>query len=224
MGRRAGKRSCMTIRRLALVAGLAGLLLAGAPGTGAREAADGPTSSGPLVRRSASCDENSDFSTGWSCSSWFELLPAETNATEDYSAYWVMLGIEPEPGWCATSLSFSAELPSMDRIVSAVPDRSQRFSRARTVATELLVDAEGGAPVPGRIWEDARIGGGRVEVSWGPSHYKYRWRGRERGRVYAVLGLQVAGERIPPHLVSTWAEGVGYGVGACKTPVIRTGP
>ena len=154
----------MRIRSLGLVAGVVGVLVAGAPGIGAREASDGPTSSGPLVRRTVSCDENSDFSTGWSCSSWFELLPAETNVTEDYSAFWVNLGIEPDPGWCARSLSFSAEFPSTARVVSVVPGDDARFPRARTMLTELVVDAEGGAPVPGRIEEEARIGAGRVEV------------------------------------------------------------
>jgi hypothetical protein len=208
----------MGIRR----AGIALVLLAAALSSGAGTAVAAPTTSGPLVGRSVACEGGAP-SPGWFCSSWYELLPAETNATEDYSVYWVELGVEPSPGRCVRSVSFAAEFPSTARVVSVAPARDQRFRRPRAVTTELVVDAEGGAPVPGHIEEEACMGAGRTKVSWGPRRYSYSWTGRHAGRVYAVLGLEIAGDRIPPHVMSTWADGAGFEVGPCNVGRITSG-
>ncbi len=184
-----------------------------------------PTTSGPLVARSVRCDDDRGPSGSlmWNCDSWFELLPAETNALEDYSVYWAVVGIDPGLGWCATHLEFAIELPSSARVVSAVPERGGVVHREGSVKTELLVDAEGTAPVPGEIYENATARRGRTVVRWGLRGYAYRWTGRSPRELYSVIGLQIAGRRIPPQLLNLSLEGMRWDVETCEPASARGG-
>lgn len=189
------------------------------------DASDPPRTSGPLVGLSMPCEDNGPAgpgeAKGQSCSWFYDLAPAETNLGEDFSAYWIQMEIDPGKGWCAKKLTFELSAPSDGRIVSAAPDRGRRIAKGRVTTAELIVDAEGAAPVPGTVAQDVKPGRGRITVKMNEDHYMFRWRGNSPDKVMVAVGVQLSHGRLPPELVYSWQEGVGFATGTCREPTLR---
>lgn len=192
------------------------------------DASNPPRVSGPLVGSPLGCEDNGPAAPGeakgQSCSWLYDLVPAESNLEENFSAYWVQMEIDPGKGWCAKEMSFTMSAPSDGRIVSAAPDRGGRIGKSRLTTTELIVDAEGAAPLPGTVAQDVKPGRGRVTVTMDESVYSYRWRGNSRDKVVLAVGIQMTHAGLPPELFSTWSEGMSFTMGSCRTPSLRFGP
>lgn len=216
------------LRRLSLVAGLCLALLGATSPVGADDfdASDPPRTSGPLVGSPFGCDDNGPAkpheTRGQACSWAYDLVPAQTNATEDFSAYWVQIEVDPGKHWCVKEVSFKVTAPNHVRIVSAVPARGHRIARAKGMTSRLVVDAEGTAPVPGVVSQGLSTTPGRTTVDVGHRRYSYRWRGNSADKLGVAIGLQLAGQRLSPELFRVWSEGIGFIVGTCSTHVVRS--
>lgn len=207
------------VRTRFLVVLLLVIALPAAPAVASEDASDPPTVSGPLFGPEPSCheDEFRGMRTQ-ECSWWLDLAPAETNLTEDYRAEWVQLEMTPPPGSCATNMVFGLGLPDSARLVSAAPAQSARVRRAASAVTRLDVDAEGAALVPGTVENEFVSAPGKVRVAADDGAYVYEWTGRWPDKVVVALGLQMAGERIPPEVASTWFGVQGFEFGPCGSP------
>lgn len=192
------------------------------------DASNPPRVSGPLVGSPFGCEDNGPAAPGeakgQSCSWLYDLVPAESNPEEDFSAYWVQMEIDPGKGFCAKEMSFRMSAPSGGRIVSAAPDRDRRITKSRLTTTELIVNADGAAPIPGAVAQDVKPGRGRVTVTVNENAYSYRWKGNSRHKVVLAVGIQLTHAGLPPDLFSSWSEGMSFTMGSCRTPTVRFGP
>lgn len=139
-----------------------------------------------------------DGSFGGRMCSWnYTLAPAETNTGEDFSAFWLQTEVF-SGGECIRSVSLEFRVPKGVRIVSGAPSESGRFTRSSAPkTTELIVDAEGAAPVPGTVVQDSAAPAGRVDVAVGERRYRYTWRGNSRDTIMIPLGIQLAHSAVP---------------------------
>jgi hypothetical protein len=158
---------------------------------------------------------------GQSCSWSYDLLPAESNATEDYSAYWVQIEVDPGKGECARMILFEMDAPGDGRIVSAVPDKTVRSSEAHPATTELIVDGGGTAPVPGAISKEVIVPTGKTTVDFDEDHYSAMWWGKSRDKVMIAFGVQYTHTSVPPELFYSWSESQGMGGGSCRPITLR---
>jgi hypothetical protein len=220
-----GESFGMKIKRLlALVAAIICLL----PPTAFAEEPDAsttPRTSGPIVTTTpGECEDNGPAGPqevkGQSCSWAYQLLPAHTNATEDFLVYWMQMEIDPGTGWCAQRLEFDIEL-SDARIASVTPDKGQRIKQAEVTTTEFVVDGDGSAPVPGTIAQDVQVGKGRTTVSVDEQKYRFTWTGNTKEKVVIAVGVQIAYTRTPPGLFFSVSGGQGMGAGSCRPIIIR---
>jgi hypothetical protein len=152
------------------------------------------------------------------CAWSYDLVPAETNATEDFAGYWVQIEVDPAPGWCVYGIHFETTGPDSGRLVSATPEGGKTGG---DTTVELSVDADGAAPVPGTIAQDLSLPKGRVRTKLAPHHFSYVWSGKSRDKVVVALGVQVAYEFPPESLIYMWSEGVGVEFGTCRPTVLR---
>ena len=184
-----------------------------------------PTTSGPILGVAFPCEDNGRASRnevkGQSCSWTYHLVPADTDAQDDFGAYWFQMELDPGKGMCAKQLRFELDAPSNGRIVSAVPADSGRI-RSRSIATtELVVDGGGTAVAPGTISQEVAQAPGRVRVSLDGNHYSYEWTGNSRDKVMVAIGIQLSSRRLPPEFFASWSEGEGAGMGSCRvTPTM----
>jgi hypothetical protein len=109
---------------------------------------------------------------------------------------------------------FRMRVPDGVRIVSAVPAKGGRIRGPAT--TELLVDGEGNAPIPGTIAQDVDLGSGRAFVHTDEREFKYVWLGPHRGKVNLAIGVQLAHARSLDQWFASWSEWVGAGAGMCR--------
>jgi hypothetical protein len=202
------------------------LLLPMAP-LGARnpDASDPPQTSGPLVGSPFGCEDDGppghNEIKAQACSWSYELIPAELDATHDFSAYWLQMEVDPESG-CVKEMFFKVTVPPEMRILSAVPSRSRRIVKSRPMTTQLVVDGDGSAPVPGAVSQDLTSAPGRTFVTSGTRTYSYRWRGNSPHKVVVAIGLQLSHPSLPSDsLFSAWSEGLGFGWGSCRPIIIR---
>lgn len=184
------------------------------------DASDPPRTSGPLVGSPLGCEDDGP-SGPWefkaqSCSWLYELAPAETNLEKDFAAYWVQMEITPGKGLCAKDLGFNLTRPRGVRIISAVPRHGGRVAEHRSAVTELLVDADGDAPIPGTVSQDVLLAPGRIKVNKSARHYSFRWSGNSPRKVVIAIGIQLAHDRIHPSMFSGWIEGIMFGGGPCR--------
>jgi hypothetical protein len=189
------------------------------------DASNNPRTSGPLVGLVTQCPDNGpaarNEAKGQSCAWSYQLAPAESNATEDFSAFWIQMEIDPGAGWCAKEIRFSISAPSDGRIVSGVPSEGGRITKARPEVTELVVDGEGTAPLPGLISQDVYVPEGRTKVSVNGKRYSYAWRGDSREKIVVAIGVQMAHGRVPPDFFYTISESEGGSVGSCGRYLVR---
>jgi hypothetical protein len=171
------------------------------------------------------CEDNGpagrNEAKGQSCSWEYNLAPADTDLDNDYRVYWFQMEIDPGPGWCAKLLHFDMYVPDESRIVSAVPNESFRVSKSSIETTELIVDANGTAIVPGAIAQDVASAPGKVRVSVEDNRYSYQWRGNSRDKVVVAIGIQLSSPTLPSELITTWSEGEGAGMGSCRIVRVR---
>jgi hypothetical protein len=217
-----------SLRRSIAVLLAVGLMLSGPQGLAAEgaDASESPRSSGPLVGLFPfPCADNGpagpNEARGQSCSWFYELLPAETNATEDFSAYWIQFEIDPGKRFCAKRIDFELEVSAEHRIVSAVPNKSEHIKRAKPQITQLVVDGGGTAPVPGIIEQDVVAPVGRTKVSVQERTYSYRWTGNSRDKIMIAIGIQLAHEAGPPQFFYEWSESGGFTMGSCRAYKIQ---
>jgi hypothetical protein len=134
---------------------------------------------------------------GRMCTWRYDLLPAETNAGEDFSAFWLQMEVF-SGGECIRAVELELQVPKGVRVVSGAPAKGGRFTRSSVpTTTELIVDAEGTAFVPGTVVQDSAAPAGRVEVAVGARRYRYSWRGNSRDTVMIPLGVQLAHSAVP---------------------------
>ena len=169
----------ITRRKLLLVGLLCTSLSWTAQPVGAEDpnASNPPRVSGPLVGSPLGCEDDGPAGPGeakWQACSWHYQLAGDGNFEEDFSAYWLQMEIDPGKGLCAKGMSFKISDLNGVRIVSAVPRRSSRIPKSRSITTELVVDAEGSAPVPGTVAQDGLLGPGRTTVRRDEDSYSYR--------------------------------------------------
>lgn len=216
--------------RLPLIVLLSVLLLLPAVGVAADgpDASDDPRVSGPLVGVPWPCEDNGpagpNEAKGQSCSWSYDLIPAETDTGADFSALWIQMEIDPGKGWCAQQMHLELEAPSGSRIVSAVPDRGGRMTKSSPSVSELVVDGDGSAPLPGTIGQDIDLTSGRTKISFDEDHYRFVWRGNSRNKVMVAIGLQFAHSRPPSELFSFYSGSEGAGMGSCRSPAMRVRP
>lgn len=151
---------------------------------------------------------------GQACGWAYQLAPAETDADEDFSAVWIQIEIDPGPG-CASLMAFELTLPPGARIVSAVPSSDGR-ARELPTTTEIIVDGDGGAPVPGVIAQDIAPESGTVSVSLFKRRFRYVWLGRSRDKIAAAIGVQLAHKAPLDSWFAQWSEMVAMGGGSCR--------
>jgi hypothetical protein len=200
------------------------VLLVAVPGAAAaapvQDASEAPRTSGPLFGSPLDCEDDGppgpNETRMRTCVWSYDLLPAETNATEDYTGYWIQLEVDPAPGWCVFGVDFDTSGPDDGRIASAAPQPG-RTGGETTV--ELVVDAEGAAPLPGTIAQDFDLPKGRIRTSLDPHHFAYSWSGRAKDKIVVGTGVQVT-HPLPPSVISTWYEGVGVTFGSCRPMAI----
>lgn len=181
------------------------------------DASDPPRTSGPLVGTPLPCEDNGNARDGevrGQACSWSYELAAHTKATSDYWAYWTQIEIDPGRGTCAKKISFTFEVSGGTQIVSVAP--APGAASPRRSRTELIVDADGGAPIPGRIEQDVEVPSGRVSVDLVDGRYRYVWRGNARRKVMVAIGLQLANDRVPPELETVISTRTGSGAGSCR--------
>ena len=192
------------------------------------DASHAPRTSGPLLGVPLDCEDNGppprSGANGQSCSWRYELAPLETNVAEDFSAHWIQIEIDTSPGWCAVQIGFKWRNLEGGRIVSAVPDKSERIANGEQGVTELVVDAEGTAPVPGRIEQDTVIPSGRTKVDWDEDHYSFTWTGVEKDKIVLAIGLEVAHGAFPTGFSYSAREIQSMGMGSCRPMLIRIRP
>ncbi len=208
----------MRARRIVALALVAGLSLPAEPVAAATaDASDSPRVSGPLLGTPLGCEDNGPSGpgelSGQSCTWSYELAPAHTNATEDFSVLWTQMEIDPGTGMCAQRIEFELRLSGGERIVSAAPTTA---AAARGSVTKLVVDADGAAPVPGQIEQDVAPPPGRVRIEVGDRRYSYTWTGRSRHKVMIAVGIQFPHGRVPPQLQTAMAVSTGSGGGSCR--------
>lgn len=219
-----------TVRRLPAVLVVSLLFVFPASPASANEpdASHAPRTSGPLVGVPWPCEDNGPAepgeAKGQSCSWAYELAPAETNAGEDFSAFWIQMEIDPGKGWCAKEMRFELTAPTDGRIVSAAPDRGSRITKSSPSTTELVVDGEAAAPVPGTIAQDIGLTSGRTKVEVDEDHYSFVWRGNSRTKVMVAIGVQFAHNRVPPETFYSFSGSEGAAMGSCRTPLLRARP
>ncbi|MGH2755554.1 MAG: hypothetical protein ACRDLB_14140, partial [Actinomycetota bacterium] len=217
--------SMSTLRRIIAIV-CTTLLVAAAPGAADdRDASDPPRTSGPLIGSPFGCEDAGDAEPGetvmQSCSWSYDLVPAESNAGEDFSVYWMQLEIDPGKGWCARDVFFELTAPSDGRIVSAVPAEGGKQIRNRASVTRLAVDAEGAAPVPGSVEQDVVLPKGRTKVSVSEEGYSYRWRGNSSDKIVVAIGIQMSHRRLPPAPIYSQAGATGFGISSCDPITIE---
>lgn len=208
-----------------LFVAVVGVYATALPANAANDATHAPTHDGPLISGETDCfsSEMPDGSRTQACSWWFDLVPAETNPLEDYHAYWFQFELDPGPRSCARGLSFYLAPPESARIVSATPAKSRRVGGAAVAVTRLTVDAEGGAPLPASVENELREAPGRLNVRHAPDGYAVRWQGSVADKIVLAVGIQLAGKRIPPEILSRWFEANRADVGPCTAPERRSG-
>jgi hypothetical protein len=151
-----------------------------------------------------------------SCGWTYELAPAETNTGEDFTALWVQMEIDPGPE-CAQMMLFRMKVPKNARVVSGVPDRTGRIRRASApTTTELVVDGDGAAPLPGTVAQDVAMSSGRAYVEISEREYRYFWIGNASEKVNLAIGVQIAHEVSLDEWFASWSEQVGAGGGTCS--------
>lgn len=211
--------------RPALTIGLVLALTFPAPASAAaRDASDPPRVSGPLVDLApGECEDGGSLAPGSTrlemCAWLYDLVPAETNALEDYGAYWIQIDVEPAQGTCVYGVDFGTSGPIEGRIVSSAP-RTSGTGGETTV--ELTVDAEGAALAEGQIAQDLSLPKGRIRTHTDADAFAFRWKGKTAKKLVLAMGIQVANP-FPPPVLTTWFESVGLLTGSCRTPVIRGG-
>ena len=219
----------MRPRRIVALALVVGLSLAADPAAAApADASDSPRVSGPLLGSPLGCEDNGPSGPGelrgQSCTWSYELAPAHTNPTEDFSALWTQIEIDPGSGMCAQRIEFEVRLSGGERIVSAAPVTA---AAAREAVTGLVVDAGAAAPVPGRIEQDVAPPPGRVRIEVGDHRYSYTWTGRSRRKVMIAVGIQFSHGRVPPDFWTAMSTSTGSGGGSCgkssAVPLTRRG-
>lgn len=189
-----------------------------------QDASEAPRTSGPLVPGSPlGCEDDGPpgpgESRGQSCAWAYDLVPADTNAAEDFVGYWIQMEANPAPGMCVKRMHFDTTGPQSARLVSATPSTG----KARGATTvELVVDGEGAAPAPGTIAQDVDLPKGRVRTTLRPHRFTYDWAGNAPGKVVLAFGVQWA-YQVPPSFAPAWAEGLGMAIGPCRGSTIRLG-
>lgn len=210
------RRSCV----LAVVIGV----LSGFPGAASaviRDASEAPRTSGPLIATNEACGEDESSPMGGlrtqTCV-WTFVAPAETEASEDFTSYWVQIEAEPARDWCVLGLGFDSTGPDVGRIVTGVPGSGKTGGKT----TVELVVAAGAAVTPGAVAQDLVQPKGRVRTTLDPDLFTYRWKGRSSKKVVVAMGLQLA-YPVPPPVITQWIEGTHFYYGACRPGVIRSG-
>lgn len=188
------------------------------------DASDPPRTSGPLIGVAFPCEDNGpagrDELNAQACSWTYDLLPAETNLGEDFSAVWVQMEVDPGPGWCADLLTVRMKVPNGMRIASVAPHESGPVRPTAPRVTELVVDAEGAAPVPGAIAQDVAPPSGRVSVAHTARNLTYSWTGHERHKVVVAVGVEIAHTVPLGRFATDWEVGLGAGASTCKAVTI----
>ena len=192
------------------------------------DASHRPRTSGPLLGYPFDCEDNGRASRGQmkaqACTWSYELIPAELDATNDFSAYWVQMEVDPGgAGWCAKEMFFEANLGGKAEIISATPSRSGRVTKARPLTRTLEVDGGGTAPIPGTVSQKLTSLVGRTSVRQGAHSYTYRWRGNSPHKVVTAIGLQFSRPTVPAEAMATWGEGMGVTTGTCRAQLIGEG-
>lgn len=149
-----------------------------------------------------------------SCAWYYELLPIETNVSQDFAALWVQMEIDPGKA-CVHEIGFEVKAPKEVRLVSAAPAESHVTDPSIGTA-RLVVDGDGAAPVPGVIEQDVALAPGFVSAELGEHHYRFLWTGNTRRRVMVAIGVQLADDTIPKSLIQTWSESLRYQWGDCR--------
>ncbi|HYO60402.1 MAG TPA: hypothetical protein VEU29_00705 [Actinomycetota bacterium] len=213
----------MTMRRTFSLMAAAALWLPAAPAAAAPDASQPPRTSGPLIGVPLPCEDNGTAGRGevhgQSCSWSYELAPADTDPARDFSAYWTQIEIDPGKGMCAHRIVFGVELEGDARIVSAAPAKGSRGDAAGV--TQLVVDGDGAAPVPGTIEQDVSVPSGRSKVRVDESSYRYVWTGNSKDKVVIALGVQMSHGRVPPDPETSMSVRTGSGGGSCSPAIAR---
>ncbi|MEA2451962.1 MAG: hypothetical protein QOG04_672 [Actinomycetota bacterium] len=184
---------------------------------------DEPRTSGPLVSIPSDCNPDSgdpEQTVFRTCSWSYTMLPAETDAQEDFSALWLQLEVDPGEGTCLRELRVILKAPSDGRIVSGAPAESGRIDKAAAAVTELSVDGGGTAPVPGTVAQDVDLVPGQVSVNVNDKQYRYVWRGKTKNKMMVAVGVQMAHRAVPPALTYSIGGVVGASMDSCHPVVI----
>lgn len=183
------------------------------------DASHPPRTSGPLVTLQQGCEDDGQpppgTSSGQSCSWTYDLLPAESDADEDFMVHWQQIELHTTGRLCAQSIGFELSVPAGYHIVSAAPDPSRRRVRTGQALVGLAVDGRGSALVPGHIEQDVFYGAGRLKVRFAGRRFIGHWQGNHRGKVVVAFGIQIA-RPVGLELTSRWALSETWELGTCS--------
>jgi hypothetical protein len=208
--------------RAAIAAALALALVFPSPASAApaRDASEPPRTSGPLYRSPFGCEDNGPGRPGESrmqvCVWSYDLLPAETNAAEDYSVYWAQFEADPARGSCIYDVRYETSAPASARMVSAAPEDG---GTGGMTTVELNVDAEGSGPMTGIVAQDLALPKGRIRTRLRPDSFSYHWSGKTSAKLVLAMGVQMASP-VPPELIGARSESLSLSTGPCRHDVV----
>lgn len=129
------------------------------------------------------------------CVGYYRFDPAsDTDAQNDYGAFWARAKVRPRNGWCVKNVKFDLLLPKSGAL-SRAPKSGTRINTAtrRRFVPRLKVDAQGNTATPARIKQAYWILPGTLRAFNIRDRRLFRtaWRGRTKAAVAFAEGVEL---------------------------------